>query len=465
MPVPVGQDPLGLHRGGRHEPPVEDVGRRAVHRPPQREVEPPLPELLEPGAEVGVLDGRVDPDGLEAAGDDLRGPDPVGVAGHGEDLVLPGAAVGHSPDPVRAPLEAGLVEQRVGGGHVVPGPGPAGGDLRILPARVGVAEPGGVGGAGVAVEGDVDHQLPVDGHADGLAHAHVVEGRAPGVGVEEDGPAHEREPVPVVLGVPLHEDPVDGRDEAARPVHLVEHQRQVGALVARVGRAPQRVHLRLSRLPVVGVAPQLVDLVLEDADLGERASPHRVLVGEGDGILDAAPDVLGDDGDRGQVVEAGDEHLLELEVDGVSVDDADVLEEAPDAAPVEGRELLQQLEGEGHVPRAEGGAVGPPDPLPCLHPQHAVAGLPGVAHRQPGDVLPLHGVEHQHGLVDAGLGRPALRASRRERIEVPDPGGLLLLGDHQRAARRRLPLLRAPGQGQGGEEEGDRRGAVHLESW
>jgi hypothetical protein len=111
-----------------------------------------------------------------------------------------------------------------------------------------------------------------------------------------------------------HEDPVDGRHEVGGPVHLVEDQRQVGPLVGRVGREAERLHPGAAGLPVARVAPQLVDLVLEDPHLGEGAGGHRGLVGEGHRVGHPAPGVLRDDELGHHVLQAGDEGAGEGEV-------------------------------------------------------------------------------------------------------------------------------------------------------
>ena len=140
---------------------------------------------------------------------------------------------------------------------------------------------------------DVDDRLHVESHAHGLAHhgasqmglagvEHEVHGLHPAAG--DDGQ----------LGVFLH-----SRDERCRKIagDEVEFTRlEPGERRLRVGdhRHDQRVDGRRT-LEVVGVGFETVGDTGVVLDHAERAGSHRQRGGIGAGVLDALPDVLGED--------------------------------------------------------------------------------------------------------------------------------------------------------------------------
>ena len=130
-------------------------------------------------------------------------------------------------------------------------------------------------------------------------------------------------------GVGGHPVLLDVGEEEGRPVELVGGQGLHDLLVAAVQRDPQHRDLRLAALPVLRVAPELVDGGLEATHLGERPRAHRVGVVVSRRLGHALPLVLGNDRLMPYVVEARRVGPLEGELNGRRVDGGDVAEEAP----------------------------------------------------------------------------------------------------------------------------------------
>ena len=181
--VPVGRQELAerARRARRRDPAIGVVRRRRVERERERragdgQLEVAGLQPLEPGAPFVGAQGDVDSDRAEIARDHLRGAHPIGPAA--DDLDRQGQATAALfAHTAGAAAPARLVEERGGGACVVAHPA-VGGDRRIAPARVGVRQPGAVARARVAVQADGDDPLTIDGQAERLAHAHVVERRA-----------------------------------------------------------------------------------------------------------------------------------------------------------------------------------------------------------------------------------------------------------------------------------------------
>ena len=259
-------------------------------------------------------------------------------------------------------------------------------------------------------------------------------GARAGVGVEEDAAAGEREPVAVVARVGGRRRPGRWRGRSCRPSPPRRRPARGwrGRCRGRRGSAAPRP--AAGRLPVVRVAAQLVDLVLEDAHLGERAGGDRVLVGEGDRVGHVLPDVLGHDLLRRHLVEAGDEDALEAEVDGARRRRPARRTGSPTRRGGRGPGSGCSSSKVKATSRArEGAPVRPQHAVARGQAQDAVPLAPLVRHGQPRDVLGAHAVEDEERLVDAGQRGPARGGGGGQRVEVADPGGLLLLRDDQHA--------------------------------
>ena len=451
----------GLGGFGRHEPLVGVVGRRSLLGPAERQREGAAVQALHPGAEVPTLHRRVDAQCPQVGGDDLGRPHPVRPARHDLELGDEGLSGGVAALPLGVEGPARGVEEFGGGGGIVRHPGALGGGGGVAPGLVGVGQARGVCGHGGVVHGDAHDELAVDGHADGATEIRVVEGRCCGVGVQEDGAAHQREPVVVVLGVSLHEDPVDGGDEGARPVDLTVDQGEVGGLVAGQGRHAQALDaLGGLGVPVVRVPADVVDLGLEAEHLGEGARPHGIGVGVDDGIVDLGPDVLGHDGLVADPGQPRHEWLTQLDDHGVIVASRDRLHAVGEVVHVECLGVLEELEGEDHIVGRERLAVRPLHALAEREDEALARHLPVEGGRQPGLELAAQAVVDDQGLVDAAVGGPAVAAGHAERVEVADPGGLQLL-DHHQGARWRLGLGAAGPERQGSEHQGPEQELSH----
>ena len=167
--------------------------------------------------------------------------------------------------------------------------------------------------------------------------------------------------------------------------------------------------------------------------------------------------MLRDDLLRDNLPEPGYVEPLEPEVDGVVVHEGHVLEELPGAAAVERGELPHQVEREVDVSRGEWLAVGPPYVPTRGDPEHEVALAPLVSDGEPWHELRLHAVEHVKGFVYPREGRPPHGGGGSQRVEVADPGRMLLLRDDQHAGRCGRTLARAS-QEQSRREGGGQRG-------
>ena len=148
-----------------------------------------------------------------------------------------------------------------------------------------------------------------------------------------------------------------------------------------------------------------------------------------DGILDLAPDMLGDDVDLGKGIDDAGVDVFHVEADGVIVDHRHVLDQVPDVADVERLVLLEHVVGELDVVRVEGFAVRPFDAFAERDGYALEVVAEGVAGGEPIVRLGvLKRVENEQRLEDEVLHRG--QASRDAvGIVVLDPGGEL---DRQR---------------------------------
>ena len=434
------------HGAARHEPAVEAVRVRPLDRPGDRQIELAASEARVPGAELVRAQLDVEAERPEIVRDDVPGAHPVRPAVDDLDVEAERPPVVRAPDAVAAARVAALVEQPVRRREVLLDPRIRG-QLRRAPGRVRVGQPRAVGRPRVASTSATStifgRSMPM---LMASRHAHVVEGRARRVRVEERHAAHEREPVVIVLGIAAHERPLDRRHEVARPVDVALDERQVRLLVGGVGEKTQRLDARPAGLPVERVLAELVDLGCgRRAPSRERPRADGARVREGHGIGDVTPDVRGHDRLLRDVGQAGHVDPPEAQLDGERIERAHVLQEVPDVALIERAVIAQEVERVHDVGRREAGAVRPAR-LAQREPQAEVISRPGVARREPGHVGAGHGVEDEQRLEDARARGEARALARRERVEVAHPRALLLDGDREdprrdvgRAAATELP--------------------------
>ena len=328
------------------------------------------------------------------------------------------------------------------------------GDRGVLPLALRLGESGGVGRRRVAVQRLAHDARPVEGHAHGLAHGRVVEGRSSRVELEERGLPEVRVPVEVARGVLGHPALLDVVHEERRPVQLSGLEGAQDLRVRVIERHPEGRDPELVLLPVLRIPAQLVDVGLEATHLREGPGAHRARVVEGRGLGHVLPLVLGDDGLGADGEKPRRVGALERELDARPVGALDVGEESPHPRAVEGGEAPHQVEGEGHVLPRERLAVGPEDPGADREPDGEVAGAPLVARGQPGQVGPRGAAVDEKRLVDARGGRPPRVGVVAEGVEgalpLAAPGAGV--GDESRSARagaRFLPRAVGGGRGEG----------------
>jgi hypothetical protein len=256
-------------------------------------------------------------------------------------------------------------------------------------------------------------------------------------------------------GIAGHERALHRRHEVARPVDLAVDERQVGLVVRRIGDHAQRRQLRLARLPIARIAPQLPDLVTKDAHLGERPGADGVGIGERQRVGDFAPDVLGQHRLLHQLDQARHERPLQGQLDGARVDGAHARQELPQAVGVERAILVDELEAVDDVGGGERRAVRPAHAVAQMQRELQVIGRPGEVGGEPRNPRAGDGVPDDERLVDAAARGPA-RAADQERVEVAHPGaGLLDRDGHDVACRRRR-------RGTAGGDEGQRERPFHC---
>src|SRR6185369_10527707 len=124
---------------------------------------------------------------------------------------------------------------------------------------------------------DLDDLLPIQRHADCLAHGGIVKWGPRRVGVKHDYAADGWEPVVMMRRVLCDVGFLDIGDEGRRPVDFVVQERQGQRVTIAERREAQATDERPSRLPVVWISVQLPVLVLKDRNLGERTSADWLL--------------------------------------------------------------------------------------------------------------------------------------------------------------------------------------------
>ena len=263
---------------------------------------------------------------------------------------------------------------------------------------------------------------------DGLAHGRVgLRPLAPGFGIRA-GHDHGGQAGRVHGGdarVVLEQHLVAG-DVGVHPVDLSGHQRADGRGSVVQGHIPHAVDLRFT-VPIVLEGLEAIGLVGELIQF-ERAGADRVGIGVVHRVLDVLPDVLGHDGlaaeDATLLHVCAGERLIEFGTvcvlgreDQFDVSIVDDLGGAGRAVGVEGRGVVDQVEGEGHILGGERLAILPLDTFSGGDGQLGAVFVPLVAcgkHRSRilirGEVVPVQGlVDHaQRGTERCG----------RERVEV-----------------------------------------------
>ena len=154
--------------------------------------------------------------------------------------------------------------------------------------------------------------------------------------------------------------------------------------------------------------------------------------------------MLGDDSRRCNLIEAGDEDPLKPKVYCPVIKRLHIGKKTPYTTPVECGVPFEKIEGERNIPRREGLSIRPEDTITCGDPEYSIVLAPFVGDGKPGNLFSANAIEHEEGLIDPGLCRPPRSCRRREWIEVPNPGSLLFLRNHQHPFGRSWNLSDAP---------------------